>query len=145
MAFQPITSREKEGGLAHRWGLPALLPTTAAIVSLASLLLLLQSSNVTTSGYDLRRLEAMREDWAQSNYQLEAEIAYLQSLGRVAREAKEKLGMVPATTYLFVTVAKTPGAHTTSQGLSPGLEAESQSTQVPPWVWGILEKLRVRW
>ncbi|MBI2865038.1 MAG: hypothetical protein HYX94_10810 [Chloroflexi bacterium] len=91
-----------------RRALPAILPVAMAIVSSVSLLLLVQTSGMTTTGYEVKRLEQEREDWQQANYQLAAEVAYLKSLPRIEKEATSRLRMVPATDYLFVSVAKSP-------------------------------------
>ncbi|MBI2909087.1 MAG: hypothetical protein HYX92_15695 [Chloroflexi bacterium] len=86
--------------------LTALLPTTVAIVSLASLLLMVQTSRVATAGYDLNRLSQIRDEWRNRNYQLEAEIARLQSLDYVEKEAVARFTMKPATDHIYVTVTE---------------------------------------
>jgi len=83
-------------------GLTALLPTTVALVSLASLLLLVQTSRVTSAGYDIGRLEKTREEWKQRIYQLESEIADLQSLEHIKEIAITELGMIPTPEYVYI-------------------------------------------
>lgn len=101
-------AKEKGQQLTRRGALHALLPIAVAVVSLVSLLALVQISGVTTSAYDVRRLEQERAGWQQANYQLEAEIARLQSLDRIEKEAKGKQQMVPASEYQFVVVKEIP-------------------------------------
>lgn len=82
------------------------------ILSLTSLLLLLQTVKVATTGYDLQQLGQVREDWKQKNHQLRAEISSLQSLAYVQKEAKARFSMVPASNYFYVTVALASEAST---------------------------------
>jgi cell division protein FtsL len=77
-------------------------------INAAGLLLVVQVANLTTESYELERLEAERQRWLASNYDLEAESAELQSLNRVEREAREKLKMVPAGDFVFVAVSVAP-------------------------------------
>ncbi|MFH1485076.1 MAG: hypothetical protein ABIH46_03310 [Chloroflexota bacterium] len=96
--------REKARYLPNFSGLIALLPATVAIMSIASLLLVVQTSRVATAGYDINRLAQIRDEWRDRNFQLEADVAYLQSLERVEKEATTRFNMKPATNYLYVTV-----------------------------------------
>jgi hypothetical protein len=95
---------DKARRLPQRSGLTALLPTTVAFVSLASLLLLVQTSRVASAGYDIERLEEIREDWKQKNYQLEYEIATFKALDRIEQEAVTRLNMIPATQHVYIKV-----------------------------------------
>ncbi len=103
-------AKEKAHQLPRQSTLPTLLSVAGAVVSLVTLLLLVQTSGITTTGYDVRRLEQERDDWQQVNYQLEAEIARFQSLDRIEKEAKGRLQMAPATDYVFVTVRQIPAS-----------------------------------
>jgi hypothetical protein len=82
----------------------------AAIVSVVSVLLLIQTSGVASVGYDIQRLEEVRDHWRQSNWQLEDEIARLKSLDRIEREARTRLRMQPAEKPVFVTVDVKPAS-----------------------------------
>jgi cell division protein FtsB len=95
-------ARTSSRGLAL-WTAFALLAINAA-----GLVLVVQVANLTTESYELERLEAERQRWLAGNYDLEAESAELQSLSRVEREAREKLKMVPASDYVYVTVPIAP-------------------------------------
>lgn len=97
----------------------ALLPTTVAIVSLASLLLVVQTSRVATAGYDLNRQAQIRDEWRNRSYQLEAEVAHLQSLERIEKEAIARFKMKPATEYVYVQVAEPSKAVPASESQPP--------------------------
>ncbi|MCS6801116.1 MAG: hypothetical protein RMM58_04785 [Chloroflexota bacterium] len=88
--------------------LPGLLMMAAALVSIVSVLLLIQTSGVASVGYDIQRLEEIRDHWRQSNWQLEQEIASLKSLDRIEREARTTLKMQPAEKPIFVAVDVKP-------------------------------------
>lgn len=80
-----------------------------ALLVLASLLLVMQTSRVAATGYKIRDLQATREHWRRLVYQQEAEVATLQSLGRVEREAKTRFKMIPPPSYVYIIVDQTPG------------------------------------
>ncbi len=138
-------AREKTQQLPRRSALPAILPVAMAIVSSVSLLLLVQTSGVTTTGYDVRRLEQEKEDWQQANFQLEYDIAYLQSLARIEKEATGKLRMSTATDYVFVSVAEIPDASSDrltppTHSRLPGLQREEDgwSQRLLDWLGSAL-------
>ena len=62
-------------------------------IGLVVLLYSMQLGSVTTSGYDLQRLQAERGEWRQRNEQLLLEVAKLQSLAWIEVEAVQRLGM----------------------------------------------------
>lgn len=85
------------------WGRPAAsVPFLALSLLSSSLMLLALTGYLTATGYEVQRMEHLREALEHQNQQLQAEIASLRSLERVEREARAKFGMVPATTYLYV-------------------------------------------
>ena len=100
--------------IATRRSGATILYILVLILSLTSLLLLLQTVKVATAGYDLQQLQQVREEWKQRNHQLLAEISSLQSLTWVEKEAKARLNMVPATQHLYVTVALAPETGTSA-------------------------------
>jgi hypothetical protein len=57
---------------------------------------LLQTSSVTTTGYDIQRLQQERGDWQLRNEQLHLELAKRRSLTWIEAEASGRLGMVRA-------------------------------------------------
>ncbi|MDO8674047.1 MAG: hypothetical protein Q7O66_21760 [Dehalococcoidia bacterium] len=115
-------ARDKGQHLPRRSALPTVLTVAIAIVSSVSLLLLVQTSGMTTTGYDVKRLAIEKVDWQQANYQLESETANLQSLNRIEKEAKGRLHMTPATEYMFVSIAAAPNV--SGESLSPPLRSK---------------------
>lgn len=81
---------------------------TAALVATAALLPVVQSSNLTTTGYEIRALEQRRSDLQASIYNAQVDIARLGSLERIEREARDRLGMVPADRTVSVQVTVPP-------------------------------------
>jgi cell division protein FtsL len=62
------------------------------------------SSRATSTSTDIRQLERARDDWEARSQELQAEIAFLGSLDRIEKEARGRLGMVPPTETIYVTV-----------------------------------------
>jgi hypothetical protein len=99
---------------------------------LALLLYSMQLGSVTTSGYDLQRLQSERDEWRQRNEQLDLELAKVQSLAWIEVEAVQRLGMqkAPYVTYLEVAPSAVVAA---DQGVSetvavaPSAEASPHS------------------
>jgi hypothetical protein len=89
--------------LGRLWA-TAWLPSILLAGCLVALMYLLQASGVATTGYDIQRLQAERDDWALRNEQLRFELAKRQSLTWIESEATGRLGMVraepTALTYL---------------------------------------------
>jgi len=86
---------------------PVLLGAFLVVASLG-LLQVVQTSNATTTGYNLQRLEAERSAIQAEVHQLEAEVAVLTSIDRIDREARGRLGMVPAGNTITLEVHKQP-------------------------------------
>jgi cell division protein FtsL len=72
------------------------LPTILVAALLVSLMYLVQTSGIATTGYDIQRLQAERDDWQLRNEQLQLELAKRQSLTWIESEATGRLGMVRA-------------------------------------------------
>jgi len=88
------------------------LTITLALVALAILLPVMQSSDETAQGYRIRALEQQRVDLEAQIYSTQSEIAQLGSLARIDNEARNRLGMVPADRTLAVTVSvPAPATH----------------------------------
>ena len=89
--------------LGRLWA-TAWLPSILLAASLVALMYLLQTSGVATTGYDIQRLQAERDDWQLRNEQLQLELAKRQSLTWIESEATGRLGMLraepTALTYL---------------------------------------------
>jgi cell division protein FtsL len=85
-------------------GMPVVLTIALVAIGLAGLLPLLQSSQTTTTGYNIRQLERQRNDWEARTHELEAEIASLAALDRIENEARERLHMEAPEDTLYITV-----------------------------------------
>lgn len=90
------------------WSLRRILALAFGAVALLGLLQVIQTSDATSTGYNIRRLEQDRLDWSARVHRLEAEVASLTSLERVEREAQGRLGMVPAEKVLYLEVDVPP-------------------------------------
>jgi len=90
------------------WSLWRLLALAFGAVALLGLLQVIQTSDATSTAYTIDRLEQERLDWSAQVHSLEAEVASLTSLDRVEREARDRLGMVPAENVLYLGVDVPP-------------------------------------
>jgi len=97
------------------WSLRRILALAFGVVALLSLLQVIQTSDATSIGYTIRSLEQERLDWSAQVHALEADVASLASLDRVEREAKGRLGLVPAERVIYLEA----GAPPPSQQLVP--------------------------
>ncbi|MBI2911989.1 MAG: hypothetical protein HYY05_07580 [Chloroflexi bacterium] len=107
----------------------------------ASLLLLFQTSSMTSDGYALRELEATRQAEQQELYRLEAEIAGLQSLAHVEGVAAQKLGMVHTTRPVFLAVSRSPSSRELAQHRPPAA-AKARASDSPGWLAPFAELAR---
>lgn len=80
----------------------AVAAGAAAILVLASLWQVLQTSDATTTGFTIQRLERQRDALQAEVHGLEAEVAALSSLDRIDREARERLGLVPPARTMYL-------------------------------------------
>jgi len=130
--------------------LPKPLPQTAnvrpvalgafLVVALIGLLQVVQTSNATTTGYSLDRLEQQRLDYQAQVHQLEADVASLTSMERIEAEARGRLGMVPAENVINLEVHKQPP----EQQLIPRRFAPQPEASAPtaePWWQSLLRLL----
>lgn len=67
-----------------------------------SLVYLSQTSDIAASGYDIASLQAQREVLEMQNEQLRFQVAQLQSLDRIDREASSRLHMGPPEREIFI-------------------------------------------
>jgi hypothetical protein len=93
--------------LGRLWA-TAWLPSILLAACLVALVYLLQTSGIATTGYDIQRLQAERDDWQLRNEQLQLELAKRQSLTWIESEASGRLGMVRAepTALTYVKVSR---------------------------------------
>lgn len=75
-----------------------------ALLVVVALLQVNQFSRLTSTGYEIERLERQRAEKQALNHQLEAEVAWLSSLARVDWEARTELKMEPAKRKLQIGV-----------------------------------------
>jgi hypothetical protein len=83
----------------------AWVPLVILVTGLVLLLYSMQLGSMTTSGYDLQRLQAERNEWRQRNEQLQLELAKVQSLAWIEVEAVRRLGMEKADRVTFLEIA----------------------------------------
>ena len=88
-------------------------------VVLMSLLPLFQNAALTATGYELQKLRAEGNDLEQVTFLLEADIARLQSLDRIDREARTRLKMVPAEQIHYLRTPNAPARVSDSRALPP--------------------------
>ncbi|MHB8577978.1 MAG: hypothetical protein ACYDCQ_21920 [Dehalococcoidia bacterium] len=88
-----VTGKQTKSAIAAI-GTPLTLLGAAGLILAAMLLPVVQSSDATTTGYTIRRHEQELSDINAHVYQLQAEVAQLGSMGRIASEAT-RLGMLP--------------------------------------------------
>jgi len=132
-------TRAPTTSLARPWSLRRVLLWAFAAAALVGLWQVIQISDATTSGININRLEEKRLNLQASVHELEAEVAALTSLDRVEREARGRLGMVPALEQLHVEV----NVPAPEQQLIPRrfLDPETLSTEpAEPW-WEPLLRL----
>lgn len=90
------------------WSLRRILALAFGAVALLGLLQVIETSDATSTGYNISLLEQERLDWSARVHRLEAEVASLTSLERAEREARGRLGMVPAEKVLYLEVDVPP-------------------------------------
>lgn len=88
----------------------AWVPLVILGIGLVVLLYSMQLGSVTTSGYDLQRLQLERNEWRQRNEQLLLELAKVQSLAWIEVEAVQRLGMRRAEHVSYLELAAPPAA-----------------------------------
>lgn len=107
--------------LAHN--LPFLVAVALVLVGVAAILPLRLSTSATTTSIGIQRLEQVKAYWQSCSRQLEERVATLAALERIEREARERLGMVPATGGLRIAlgVRQQPAGRIPSRFLPPEL------------------------
>ncbi len=120
--------------------LPALVTICVVVIGLAGLLPLIVSSETTRTSSDVQQLERASNDWQARVQELQADIAFLGSLDRIEKEARERLGMVPPTETVYVTVdAPEPEAQLVPSRFLPA--KKEQPRQEESWWESLLHKL----
>ena len=123
-----------------------LSPVSVAIIAgvaivIISMVRMMLVSGLATTSFDIQSLEQQRLERQARVGQLERDVAALQSLERIEREASERLGLVPPQerSSVQVNVAPLPADQqlTTRPSSTAELEADEQSSS---W-WRDLLKL----
>lgn len=109
---------------ARRWLLAGIILLVGAAMLQVNVL-----SRLTSTGYEMERLKAERAEKQAVNHQLEADVARLSSLGHIDWTARTKLGMVPATSKLYIDVNQPVPAQET---LPTRYRPAEQPAQAPP-------------
>ena len=120
--------------------LPSLVTICLVVIGLAGLLPLIQSSQVTSTSSDVRQLERASNDWEARLQELQAEVAFLGSLDRIEKEARERLGMAPPSETVYVVVDE-PAPETQLVPLRFLPPKKEQPRQEDSWWESILGKL----
>ncbi|MSQ14974.1 MAG: hypothetical protein EXR50_03820 [Dehalococcoidia bacterium] len=81
-----------------------ILPAVALFLVLLFVVLLVETGYVTSVGYDIQRLDQTKQNWQRDIQLITAEIATASSLNGVERQAKERLKMTPAGSFIYVTL-----------------------------------------
>jgi hypothetical protein len=110
------------------------LTATLALVTLAILLPVMQSSDETTQGYRIRVLEQQRSDVEAQIYQTQAQIAQLGALSRIDSEAHNHIGMIPVQRETAVTVSvPAPTARLLPNSYLPPEQASDATVHANIW------------
>jgi cell division protein FtsL len=135
-AREPAAPRSE----GRQLSLPSLVTICLVVIGLAGLLPLIQSSQVTSTSSDIRQLERARNDWQARLQELQAEVAFLGSLDRIEKEARERLGMVSPSETVYIVVDE-PAPDTQPVPLRFLPTEKEQPHQEDSWWESILGKL----
>jgi cell division protein FtsL len=126
--------------LSQPLSLRPLLLGAFLVIALVGLLQVIQTSDVTTTGYSLRSLEQDRLGRQAQVHQLEAEVAALTSMDRIEREARGRLGMVtPAETMTLEVHTQPPAQQLIPQRYVP--EEVKPAPKADSWLHKLLRLL----
>lgn len=129
------SSQEIARGFGRRVGIPGLSIVAATLVAAAALLPVAQSSSATSIGHQIRDLEARRADLNAGIYASQSEVASLGSIDRIEREARGRLGMVPAERWMYVTASAPPPAALIPARYLNAAEVPLPQVADPPTWW----------
>ncbi len=96
----PPTAAQQASTWSPRRAIAVAMVLAAAIAALQ----VFQSSGFANAGQQIQRLQAEQADSTAQIHQLEADVAALSSLDRVERQARDRLGMVPARNIVYLDV-----------------------------------------
>jgi hypothetical protein len=126
--------------------LPSLgILAASGLVAGAALMPVVQTSNATTTGYENRRMEARKTDIQAAIYNAQTEIAQLGSLERIDKEARGRLGMVPADRSTIVTVQEAaPEQRQVPARFLPQPQEQQQQAERRGGLRALLSRLSIR-
>ncbi|MGH2459879.1 MAG: septum formation initiator family protein [Chloroflexota bacterium] len=101
----PIRRARTDPRQGTRAARPTMFIPLLVVGALLSLLYLNQTSDVAATGYDIADLQAQQGALTMRNEQLRLEVAQLESLDRVDREATARLHMGPPRQVVYATAA----------------------------------------
>lgn len=123
-----LLGRARKMRLAWRLILIALLCCLAAIIWLN------QTSTIVSVGYDLDKIEKQEALLNQQAEAMNTEIGHYTSLRQIDQEARDKLGMVEATKFVYLDIPSAPDSATNGTNTNPYLY------QISDW-WRILSQM----
>ena len=138
LAPPPVAVLPPEGAWTPRRAIAAAVTIAVAI----ALLQVFQSGTFANTGANMQKLETERVDTLAQIHDLEADISALASLDRTERAARERLGMIPATSITYIEV----GVPAPSGPLLPRPVTDIQGPVRDPRSWWekLLQALPIR-
>lgn len=124
----------------RRLGIPAVSILAAGFVAAAALLPVAQSSDATSTGTEIRRLETHKADLLAQIHLTQTDIAEHAAIERIEQRARD-LGLVPAERVMYVRVADpAPFTGMPARYLN---EEEERASATPrgPWWQTLISKL----
>ncbi len=119
--------------------MPVVVVAIGAVV-LISMVRVVLVSGLTTTNFDIQTLEQERLERQARVRELEREVGSLQSLERIEREAKDRLGLVPPVARESVEVNVPPPVESQLSTRHPANEEPEAGEQGSSW-WRDLLKL----
>jgi hypothetical protein len=107
MALLGRTPHPVSRAAGRRLGIPAFSILAAGFVAAAALLPVAQSSDATSTGSEIRRLETRKADLLADIHLTQMEVAELAAIERVEQRARA-LGLAPTERVLYVRTAQPP-------------------------------------
>ncbi len=134
---RPLPNAATQPG--HAFHARPVLVGAIAIIVAASLWQVLQTSDATTTGFAIPRLEQQKAELQAQVHELEAEVAGLSSLDRVDREARGRLGLTqPAETiYLRVDHPAPERQLMPTRYQPPPVDGQVEEIENEPWWRGL--------
>lgn len=124
----------------RRLGIPAVTILAAGFVAAAALLPVAQSSDATSTGSDIRRLEVQKADLQARIHLAQTEIAEQAAIDRVEQRARD-MGLVPAERFMYVRVSAPPPAAGMPSRYLNEEEPVSPATEGQSWWKALLSRL----